>query len=103
MSNEENKIVVKIDEDLEELIPGYLENRHHDIAKIKTALEEGDYETIRILGHGMKGSGSGYGFEQISEIGSNMEQAAITQDSGQVTELLTGLEDYLARVEIIYE
>jgi hypothetical protein len=41
------KTVVRIDPDLADLIPGFLENRRKDIASIMSALEQGDYETIR--------------------------------------------------------
>ena len=48
------------DNDLADLIPGFLENRHKDVA-IQEAIEQGNYETIRVLGHTMKGAGGGYG------------------------------------------
>ena len=51
------KIVVRIDRDLEALIPGFMENREKDIAAILTALDGNDFDAIRSLGHGMKGAG----------------------------------------------
>jgi hypothetical protein len=45
------------------------------------ALEKQDFETIRILGHTMKGTGGGYGFDTISEMGRALEEAAKTQDT----------------------
>ena len=65
---EDERIVVRIDKDLEDLIPGYIKNRHNDIESMHTALESGDFENIRILGHSMKGSGGGYGFDEITTI-----------------------------------
>jgi len=102
MKTEGDRIVVQIDPDLEDLIPGYIENRHKDIKKIKDALTEGDYETIRILGHSMKGSGGGYGFDAITEIGKSMEQAAKDKDIDSIKRLVEELNDYLSRVKIIY-
>ncbi|MCX8110269.1 MAG: Hpt domain-containing protein [Syntrophorhabdaceae bacterium] len=102
MAIEGDKIIVHIDPDLEDLIPGYLENRHNDIRKIKDALKEGDYDTIRILGHSMKGSGGGYGFDAITDIGKSIEQAAKNKDKEAIKMLVEELNDYLNRVKIIY-
>ena len=51
---EQKKIVVKIDADLEELVPEYLENREEDVKSISELLEKDDFEKVRILGHSMK-------------------------------------------------
>jgi hypothetical protein len=44
VSNDE--IVVKIDPDLKDQIPGYLQNRRNDIVNIKAALETKDFEFL---------------------------------------------------------
>lgn len=94
-----DKIKVEIDPDLIDLIPGYLENRQKDIEAIKQGLAESDYETIRTLGHRMKGSGGGYGFQRISEIGKQIEEAAVAGRNEEVNDQLNELQDYLAKVE----
>jgi hypothetical protein len=73
---QEEKILVHVDPDLMDLIPEYLENMKGNIRSILNALEKGDYETIRILSHSMKGSGGGYGFDPITHIGRFIEEAA---------------------------
>ena len=70
------KIIVRVDPELADLIPGYLINREKDIATIADTLEKKDLDTIRIIGHSMKGSGGGYGFEAITDIGMLLEKAA---------------------------
>jgi HPt (histidine-containing phosphotransfer) domain-containing protein len=97
------KIVVYIDPELEELIPGFFENRRNDIKTIQEALIKGDYEKIKILGHCMKGSGGGYGFDGISRIGDLLEQAAEKQDSEEIQKGLNQLLTYLEKVEIVYK
>lgn len=96
-------IVIHVDKDLEDLIPEFLANRQDDVAAIRGAVDAGDYETIRVLGHGMKGSGGGFGFDDISSMGAAIEQAAKRQDGAVITAELARLADYLARVEVIYE
>lgn len=97
------KIVVVVDEELEDIVPGYLQNRRSDIEEISRALEKEDFETIRILGHSMKGSGGGYGFDRITEIGARIEEAAKRSDPEEIRTQLAALQDFLERVEVRYE
>jgi HPt (histidine-containing phosphotransfer) domain-containing protein len=91
-----------VDPDLADLIPGYLANRKKDIAAIHAAIEKNDPDTVRILGHSMKGSGGGYGFETITDIGMMMEKAAKEGRNEDIRLQMKRLEDYLQRVEIVY-
>ena len=95
------KIIVHVDPDLEDLIPGYLENRKKDIESITEALKKDDFETIRILGHSMKGSGGGYGFDAITDIGDFLEQASKNKDSIEIQKQANELSTYLKQVEIV--
>ena len=87
---------------LEDLIPGFLENRRHDIIKIRDAVRQGDLETIKHLGHTMKGTGGGYGFENITEIGKNIENAAHQKSSEIILQLVEELEKYINTVHIVF-
>ena len=97
---EDNKVY--IDQDLEILIPGYIENREEDIKKIKELISEEDFDKIRVIGHSMKGSGGGYGFDYITEIGREIETAAGNQKISKIEKLLDDLEKYLNNVKIEY-
>ena len=96
-------IEVIIESYLEDLIPMYLENRQADVAAIEASLASGDLETARSLGHQMKGSGGGYGFDRLTEIGGAMEAAAREADADAVRQALDDLKDYLERVVVRYE
>jgi hypothetical protein len=50
----------------------------------------------------MKGDGGGYGFDQISVIGDQLERAAMAHNLSALQDHLKGLKDFLARVEIVY-
>lgn len=93
--------VVYIDSDLEDLIPRYLENRHKDIELIKQLLSEGNLSEIQRIGHSMKGSGGGYGFDEISKIGKGIEEAAMQGDSNEIEQLINRLTQFLATVKIV--
>ncbi|MFO0707937.1 MAG: Hpt domain-containing protein [Nitrospira sp.] len=96
------RITVYIDPDLEDIIPIFLANRHKDVATLRTAISQKDFETIRILGHRMKGDGGGYGFTAISEIGGVMELAAGRHDQPAIERQTAQLEDFLARVHVVF-
>ncbi len=97
------RIIARIDADLIDLVPGYIENRRKDRLAIEDALGRGDMECVWIIGHSMKGSGGGYGFHTVSEVGAALEQAAKDGDGDAVRIALVRLQDYLARVEVVCE
>jgi HPt (histidine-containing phosphotransfer) domain-containing protein len=100
---EGKKMAVTIDKDLEDLIPGYIENRYGDIKSIRAALVTRDFDAIRVLGHSMKGSGGGYGFDAITDIGKTIEDAAKAGNSAAVSDAVERLLHYLGQVEVVYE
>lgn len=98
-----DRILVRMDAFLKDLVPGFLHNRRKDVNSIHDALETGDFEVILILGHKMKGDGAGYGFGALSEIGAALEQAAKNQDSETIRRYAGELSDYVERVEVVYD
>ncbi len=94
-------IVVYVDPDLAGLVPGYLENRHRDVREIGRFLLEGNLQEILRLGHSMKGSGGGYGFEGITLIGGEIEEAARKGDKDTLSTLKERLAGYLSRVKVV--
>ncbi|MEI9891716.1 MAG: hypothetical protein WDN45_15675 [Caulobacteraceae bacterium] len=43
---------------------------------MRASLDRDDYEAILVIGHNMRGSGGGFGFQSITDIGAALEQAA---------------------------
>ena len=97
-----DKIKVEIDSSLEELIPRFLNNMNNNVTLFREALEKGDMETCRSTGHKIKGSGGGYGFNKITEIGKTIEEAAKASDSDSIAKAVDEYEDYLSRIEVVY-
>jgi DNA-binding response OmpR family regulator len=85
---------------IERLVPGYLASRKAEVHVLETALAGGDYRTIRVLGHNLRGSGNAYGFPAISHIGRSLESAAGRQSPDEIRLLIAALGDYLARVKV---
>lgn len=95
------KEIVYVDPDFLDLIPGFLESRRKEITAIRNCIGSGDMKEVHRLGHGMKGAGAGYGFAEISEIGSRLEAAAKDGDTAVLRDEIDRLEEYLSAVEVV--
>ncbi|MGH7229007.1 MAG: Hpt domain-containing protein [Nitrospiraceae bacterium] len=102
-TNGKDRVVVRTDVLFKDLVPGFLNNRRKDVITIHEALEAGNFEAIRILGHRLMGDGGSYGFDAISVIGATLEQAATNQDSEKIRRSAGELSDYVERVEVVYQ
>jgi len=98
-----DKIEVIVDSDLEDLIPGFLENRMQDLEKLQQAAKRGDFGTLQSIGHSLKGVGGGYGFDRMSKIGEGIENAGRTSDLEAANGRVAELADYLSRLNIVFE
>ncbi|ACV64489.1 putative cytoplasmic protein [Desulfofarcimen acetoxidans DSM 771] len=96
----QEKIIIKVDSCLEDLIPEYLSNRQKDIKNLLEALEQVDYDSIIFIGHNMKGSGGAYGFDYITEIGCCLEVAAKERNCELIDKKVQELTNYLERIQI---
>lgn len=95
-----DKPILAMDAQFAALVPRFLANRAADVGRIRAALAGGDFEAIRGAAHGMKGSGGGYGFPEISRLGAAMEAGARRRDAAAIAELIASLEAYLVRIEV---
>ncbi len=85
-----------------ERIPAYLENCRHNVTIMREALDRADFEAVTILGHNLRGSGGGFGFQAITDLGAGLEQACEDTDLGRARKLLNDLSSYLDSVEIAF-
>ena len=100
-SSGRNAILVRANPKFVDLLPVFLQNcRQHAIAMLD-ALDRSDFETVEILGHGMRGAGGSYGFQAITDIGTALEQAAKSANTEASRTCVRELSRYLDRVEII--
>ncbi|MBZ0169132.1 Hpt domain protein [Candidatus Methylomirabilis lanthanidiphila] len=97
---EKQTIVVYVDEEIADLIPEFLENRRRDVEQMKRLAQEGKYDELARLGHSMKGTGGGYGFMEISDMGKALEEAGTHGDREAAMSLCERLDTYLAAVTV---
>ena len=88
--------VARMNDKIADRIPAYLQNCRHNADLMLEALDRVDFETVTFLGHQLSGSGGMFGFQDITDIGAAVEQAARSADSdasrNRVTELFSCLD-----------
>lgn len=89
--------------ELSELVPRFLAHRRADADRLHEALDRADFETVRGIGHAMKGAGSGYGFDEISAIGAALERLAQAGDAAGAAAAARRLREFLDRVDVVFE
>jgi CheY-like chemotaxis protein/HPt (histidine-containing phosphotransfer) domain-containing protein len=97
------RIAVRPPAGIEEAIPLFLETTREDLQALSRFLNERDYSRIRFIGHDLKGSGGGYGFDPISAIGRSIEEAAKRSDRDEISRQIAVLTDYLDRVDVVLD
>ena len=76
--------------------PAFLSNRRRDLERLLAAVASQDFSTVQSIGHDCKGTGTPYGFPEISRLGLAIETAARSQDLEQVTASIREFEQCLA-------
>ena len=95
-------IFIGVPEDLpREMVVRYLGSCREDLTRLHAALAAGDFASARRLGHQMKGTGSPYGFAEVTPLGQAIEQAAAAGGASELARQIHLLETYLELVEIV--
>ena len=78
---DEPKATSALRKKLADRIPAYLQNCRQNVGSMRDALDRFDFETVRFLGHQMRGSGAAFGYQAITDIGTELQQAAESADA----------------------
>lgn len=89
---------VLVDEDLADLVPDYLERIRRMLDTIPQLVAAANSREIASIGHNLKGSGGGYGFDEITRQGKIIEEAAKAGDLASTSSAAADLTQYLATV-----
>jgi CheY-like chemotaxis protein len=100
-ADDDGEVVVSPDPEVAPLVPEFLENRRADIARVQAFIDGADWEALRSLGHKMKGTGRGYGFARLTDIGRAIEEAGTNEDADRARAAAAALARYLERVRVV--
>ncbi len=95
----EDQFIVFVDPDLESLIPDFLQSIRDQVSHLFELLHADNYVEIKKIGHSLKGLGGGYGFQKITELGTQIERSAGSRQHDDIESELSDLRDYLSRVQ----
>jgi CheY-like chemotaxis protein/HPt (histidine-containing phosphotransfer) domain-containing protein len=82
-----------------ERIPAYLQNCRQNVVTMQAALDQVDFETVKYLGHQMRGSGGAFGFQAITDIGAALQLAAENADAVASRRWVGELSSHLDHVD----
>jgi PAS domain S-box-containing protein len=97
-SSRMDTILVRAESKFADRIPAYLQNCRQNGVAMLDALDRVDFETVKFLGHQMRGSGGAFGFQAITDIGAELQQAAESADTDASRKWVGELSNYLDRV-----
>ena len=83
------------DDEWAEMQEMYINHTFKELNVIKEDIESTTYDSLRTFGHNIKGSGGMYGFNEITEIGANIESAAKDSDIDKIKSNLETLKIFL--------
>jgi CheY-like chemotaxis protein len=77
------------------LVPQYLASKEQQIQEARACLSSRDFGPIRRFGHNLKGTGRGYGFPPIEDMGREIERAAAQADTIRIANQLDALHKFV--------
>jgi HPt (histidine-containing phosphotransfer) domain-containing protein len=101
--NKPSDIIVRVDPEIRELIPDFLENRKQEALSMKTFSEQKDFTAIHKAAHTFRGASGNYGFDALAQAGAALEAAAQDADADKIKSLLKDIQDLLNRIKVVYE
>lgn len=84
--------------ELNRMRPKFIQNRRLDIHELRRAVEAGNFDQIRLIGHRIKGLAGTYGLHAIGAIGGVLEDAACKRHLERIT---AGIIDLRAAIEAV--
>jgi histidine phosphotransfer protein HptB len=83
------------------MVTDYIQRYLAGLPAARASLAGLDHDALRVYGHRLKGSGSGYGVPRLTEFGALIEDSARRGDTGALQNQFAELEAYLGRLEVI--
>ncbi len=77
------------------LLPEFFERRRQDVLRLREALAAEDHEVFRFIGHQLAGTGSTFGFPELTDLGAALNQAGHQKDTATARTVVRDIETVL--------
>jgi hypothetical protein len=88
-------VLIAIPKGLEVLALRYINSRRRELPIFQELAEQANFDEIRRLSHNLKGTGTSYGFPDITRLGAGIEKASKEQNLEDVTRQMIALSEYV--------
>ncbi len=90
------------DPDFHDLLVDFVAATHDRRTALKTQFDAGCWDEVRRLAHQIKGAGGGYGFDSLSQVAAQLEEACRKTDPSidEISVRLDQVLDHLKRVSV---
>ncbi len=95
--------LVQEDPSFADILTDFVEQLPHRVRQFEETLEANDLAALTSYAHQLKGSGGGYGFPMLTELGGRLEQAAQAAQLDECARALDELKSIVARVVVLPE
>ncbi len=82
---------ILVPEELVNLVPGFVSRREEDVRVLESLIKEKKFAEIAQLAHKLKGHGTSYGFDAVSELGKKIEFASKRKDFFETDQFIRNL------------
>lgn len=82
-----------------EMYKKYIERRKADVTQLQEAVSSGSVEVFKRIGHQIRGNAASFGFEDLADIGSRMEDLDSSTLALEGQEILSSLSTWIAAKE----
>ena len=102
-SEKESRFVVHVSPEIKHLLPSFMGGLQENFRALNEALANQDNKTIENIGHNIKETGEVYGFQfqPISEIGADIEAAAIEKNQEAMRQKINEFSNCLERIKTV--
>ncbi|MBV9766457.1 MAG: PAS domain S-box protein [Acidobacteriaceae bacterium] len=99
-AEDRESIEITSPEGLEDLVPEYLAGRKDELPLLAAYIAASDFAPVQAIAHNLKGTGTSFGFEELSRLGAALERSAKQADAATLTKQLNALETYLNKIKL---
>jgi HPt (histidine-containing phosphotransfer) domain-containing protein len=88
-----------VSEEILPLVGGFLQRRSAEIPLLRESVGKSDFDSVRMIGHKLKGNCAGFGFPAMGVLGAGLESAAMAKDPEVALRLVDDLELMVRRLQ----